>query len=421
MRRNLATASLGVFLVSVLVCVGCKPVAETKRPAHARSQSSLTVNTVVAQGAESFTKQRMYTGIVKAQREGDVGFTRAGRVTRILVEEGDKVQTGQLIAELDQRRLTLKKTTLEDALELAGGSQLEEDAEPAEPSIDELRNSIGKLKDELNQLETELFARPQQPLEPGVPTRSFSDRMNDVETRIVALDRTARRDQAGQVADLEAQLQDLDLQIEEGTITAPYDGIITLRHVSEGAVVSAGMPIVRLVQRDPLEVWVGVPREIAAEMAVGEPLDVVSQGERFTASLKAKLPQLDRTTRTRTVILELALADESGILPGDVVQVKLQLKNTLAGFWLPLSSLSRGVGGQWSVYVVEGQQGSQVVARRLVELVHHEEDRVYVRGDLLGGELVVAGGTHRIVPKQRVTSRNAMSGDPSTASLEPTS
>ena len=69
------------------------------------------------------------------------------------------------------------------------------------------------------------------------------------------------------------------------------------------------------------------------------------------------------------------------------------------GFWLPLSALTEADRGLWGVYVVNAEQ---IVERRLIEIVHSEADRVFVRGTLATDDRVVATGVQRIVPGQVV-------------------
>ena len=68
--------------------------------------------------------------------------------------------------------------------------------------------------------------------------------------------------------------------------------------------------------------------------------------------------------------------------------------------------MTREVRGLWSVFVVVGSPNDQKVSRRIVELLHVERDRVFVRGTLDVGDLVIANGTHRVVVGQKVRSKD---------------
>ena len=75
------------------------------------------------------------------------------------------------------------------------------------------------------------------------------------------------------------------------------------------------------------------------------------------------------------------------------------------GFWMPTEALAESQRGLWSAYTLKSQDNMYVLERRPVELLHIETDRAFVRGTLEHGDVVVAGGLHRLVPGQMVMKR----------------
>ena len=80
-----------------------------------------------------------------------------------------------------------------------------------------------------------------------------------------------------------------------------------------------------------------------------------------------------------------------------------------AGFWLPLTALTESSRGLWACFVVDalgdgrgGSAATHTLARRELEVLHTDGNRVYVRGTLQDGEQVVSEGLQRLVPGQRV-------------------
>jgi multidrug efflux pump subunit AcrA (membrane-fusion protein) len=167
----------------------------------------------------------------------------------------------------------------------------------------------------------------------------------------------------------------------------------------------------RLVQTAGLEARIGLPPEEASRVEIGERVTLDVGGRRFEARVSRLLPELDRRTRTRALVLRFTDA-HAELVPGRVVKMEHESTIPRAGFWLPRESLARGDRGLWSVFVVVpgGNDGSQCVERRDVELMYTENNRVLVRGTLLEGERVVARGTHRIVAGQRVQTVDARPG-----------
>jgi RND family efflux transporter MFP subunit len=221
----------------------------------------------------------------------------------------------------------------------------------------------------------------------------------------MAAQRTAEADSRSAAAELDAQLADLEIEIEESTLKAPFAGVITKRHVHEGMVLAPGLPVVRLVERDSLEVRLGLPAEIAAELSTGQTHIMQVSGNAFEGRLTAKLPELDRTSRTRAVLFTLDPAASAQVLPGELATIELRRRVQSPGCWLPISSLTRETRGLWSVFAIQTDPaGEQHISRRYVEVIHLEDNRAWVRGTLDAGELVIADGTHRVVPGQQVVA-----------------
>ncbi len=72
------------------------------------------------------------------------------------------------------------------------------------------------------------------------------------------------------------------------------------------------------------------------------------------------------------------------------------------GAWLPLSALTEGAKGLWTVLTVVEREDGPLIAREAVEVLHVEHGRAFVRGNLAKESRVVVNGTNRIIPGQRV-------------------
>jgi RND family efflux transporter MFP subunit len=211
-------------------------------------------------------------------------------------------------------------------------------------------------------------------------------------------------EQQSVVGELSEQLAQLEFQIQEHTLRAPYDGSVGQRFVSVGTLVAPNVPILHLVESDALEVWFGLPADAVDELQLNETYKIQISGRALNARLHAKLPELDQSARTRTVVFSLDSTASLKVLPGDVARIEIQRRVEESGFWLPLTALTREARGLWSVYeLVGGEDGDQIVARQYVEVMHLQGELARVRGTLEDGSLVIADGTHRVVPGQSVT------------------
>ena len=237
---------------------------------------------------------------------------------------------------------------------------------------------------------------------------SLKARLRGAEDRLAELVDGTRAErieaQGARVAQLEAALRRVDLDVRDSTLTAPFAGRILRRHLDEGSVATPGQPVLTLVEDGALEAWIGLPPRTALELADGDEHTVRIAGGAYDASLRARLPRLDAQTRTQTVLFALPAEAASHVVPGQVARLQLEERIDVQGFWLPTSALSRGVRGLWAVYglrLAKDGEAYQVV-RHPVEVLHTEAERAFVRGALDAEVPVVTGNSERVAPGQRV-------------------
>jgi hypothetical protein len=163
--------------------------------------------------------------------------------------------------------------------------------------------------------------------------------------------------------------------------------------------------VVRLLETARPEARIGVTRDVAAALSVGEPVELRVQDARVPGRVLAVLPE--RHSETRTVAVRIAL-DPTGapLRDGDLAELTWREPVAAAGFWLPRAALTEGSRGLWAAYVAVPDFDLEHVGHRLdrrpVEALHQTGERVYVRGALRAGEIVVQDGVHRLVPGQLV-------------------
>ena len=373
MRRGLYLM-LPLLAAAVLVAWsavgGSTSSATTAHSEPPVAEATLRVATRIAEMQASYEVERAFVGRVEAARSSELGFELAGRVDRVLVEEGDRVAAGQRLAMLDRQRLH---------------SRLEELA----AALDEAR--AGR----------ELAAATHARVAEAADLDAVSAQEHD-EARLGLRLREAA------VRQLEAQIRSLEVEIAKSTLRAPYAATVAMRLVDEGEVVAAGQAILSLLEASRLEARVGTAADQAAALSPGDAIDVTVRGESFPTRVKAILPDRERRTRTVTVLLSFDAQPASGraaVRNGDLAEVVLSRQVAESGLWLPAAALTESVRGLWACYVAEPdpeRADVHLIARRDVEVLHSETDRVFVRGTLRQGERVVASGVHRLVPGQRV-------------------
>ncbi len=386
--------------------------AEGQEPAAASRATPVEV--LLAEPVSAYVTTRAYTGRLRPTRAEDLAFVLAGELREVLVSEGQVVAEGELLARLDRRRLDARRARLEAAHRAAEARLAELRAGPRRETIAAARARVAAADAQLALAKVK-ETRRHELHEAGVVTREELDEVRHLrEARVAERDALARaldellagtrKEQlaAGEasVAELAAQLAELSVEAEQRELRAPYAGTVGAVGAEEGAILQAGQPVLRFVERAPLEAWVGVPPTQIAPLALGSEQLLLCEGQRMPATVSALLPELDPVTRTRTVVLRLRDAD-APVVPEQVIRLVVRERHEAAGVWLPLSALSEGEREVWTCFVLEeGQEGPQT-RRSLVQVLAVEPERALVSG-LEGGERVVASGAHRLVAGQRV-------------------
>jgi multidrug efflux pump subunit AcrA (membrane-fusion protein) len=319
---------------------------------------------------------------------------------------------------LDTSNLETKRQELEAQRDAAQALLDELIKGPREETIAAARADVRALTAQVQLLETE-HQRNQRLITSNAVSKKELDRTRFTkQTNLARLDAAQRRfdeleagtrkekirAQQAVVAQIDAALADIAIRFKDSNLVAPFDGSIGNRYVDEGTIVSPGTHVLRLVERAGIEVWIGLPATVVAHLEDDCRYAVVIDGRSFTAALHSVLPELDLVTRTQTAIFTLKDAELGTVVPGQIARIRIAAQVQVAGFWVPTTALAHGSRGLWSVYVVEPDSTGrhEVSTRRDVEVLYTQGDRVLIRGTVSQGDRIIASGSHRVAPGQRV-------------------
>ena len=304
----------------------------------------------------SYSRDLPFLGLIRARRSTDVGFEVPGLLAELLVTEGSAVSAGDTLGHLDTSRLRTRRSAAAANLQRVR-SELE----------------LARLK---SQRQKDLSVS-------GAVSKEAYD-----ETRLTAQALTA------QLAAVSADLDGIDIELIKSELTAPYNGVVAARYVNQGAVVSAGTVVVRLVASEGREAHIGVAVEHAALLLAGDSYNLKLRDQTVPARLRSVRPDVDPATLTTTAVFELPTGINA--LDGEPVSLLLSETVTATGGWLPVSALIEGERGIWNVYRLVQGEGKSVTAREIVEVLEIRGGQVFVRGTLADGEYVISDGLHRI-------------------------
>ncbi len=320
------------------------------------------VAAVTAVKSERFEVSRFFTGVVQPAQTADIAFEFGGTVQTVLVSEGDRVEEGDLLARLDTALLEIERRQLQAQLAEAGAT---------------LRLTEANLKRQ-DSLEADGYASRQ--------------RRDELEAN-----RDATR---ARMQHLQAALDGNLVRQEKAHLLAPFAGVVGERFMEQGSAAAPGVPALTLLETGRLEAHVGVPRQLARDIRRGDVVDLRIDGETLRGEVLAVGAQLK--ARSHAVNVRVAI-ERDRFLAGTVVELALNDYIDTPGFVLPDAALTASLRGLWRVYVLQPVEGGlyRVEARDL-QLRYSDSRQAFVEGGIRDGELIVASGTHRVVPGQLV-------------------
>ena len=366
-----------LFLISALITAA--PILGTT-PTSADENDQPAMHVVVdAVKTEPLAQTVPVIGRLVPRRAGAVAARTSGPIDAFLVDVGDVVKTGQLIATLDSN-------TLEWQAKLMQAQTREQSAK-----VQTATNRVKLLRQELDRIKRLKTSS-------AFSQASFDDKEQQV---VIAHGEIAEYRAAMQVARANQELAEIELS--RAQITAPYGGIVTQRHTEAGAYVNAGDEIISMIAPDTLEIEADVPvQRISAVSRGADVTFTLADGVSRNAFVRAVVPDENPLTRTRRVrftadlpigTLELAANQSATVYlplgaPRDVISVHKD------------AVLNRG--GKTLVFVV-GDDNTAMM--RPVTLNEAVGQRFEVVAGLEPGERVVTRGNERLRPGQAVEAK----------------
>lgn len=282
-------------------------------------------------------------GTVEAQHAYAVGPIQAGRVLRVLVDQGDRVQAGQLLAEIDPVDLDRRGEAAASAVARTRQTVQAAQAQVAEA---ESRARIAQANS----------ARYQALQRQNFVAQEMADsRRHEAAAALAALAAARANAAAAQrdVSRADAERQGVDQLRQSLRLVSPIDGVVTAREAEPGSTVVAGQAVLRLV--DPARLWVRarVDQARADGVAVGLPADIVLRSVPG-AALPGKVVRIelqsDAVTEERIVNVAFDPAPAQLYL-GELAEVSIRLPGARDAMIIPRAALTQNNGrvGVWRI------------------------------------------------------------------------
>jgi RND family efflux transporter MFP subunit len=302
-----------------------------------------------------------------------------GYLKKRLVDIGDRVRAGQVLAEIDAPELDQQIRQAEAAVEQAQAA-----VEQAQANLEQ-----GKANRDLAQITADrwkaLFAR-------GVVPRQDSDQYQAQfaaqNANVQALEKAVSA-QRSNVTAAKANLARLQEVQSYRIVKAPFDGVITVRNVDAGALVSTGNTLLyRIAQTETLRTYVNVPQANANSVHVGQPAVLTVSnfpGRSFKGTVTRTAKALDPATRTMLVEVDIPNRD-GALFPGTYSEVDLSASRSTPPLVLPANAIIfRNDGAQVAIVQPDG-----TIHLQKVVVGRDYGDRVEILQDLAEGTTIIA-------------------------------
>jgi RND family efflux transporter MFP subunit len=261
MKGNDVSRSLGLVLAAGLVLGACKgKEAESATAATSPTVAIGAENIAIVANGE-LSSGPAISGSLTPEREATVRAQVPGAVMKVNVDQGTRVSSGTLLAQIDDR-------TMRDA------------ALSARSGFNTAQNAAERARRDLERSERLAQAG-------AIPER-------DLESA-----RLANNAAASQLADAQARLTMAQKQLDDAQVRAPFAGVVSIRSVSEGDVVAPGAALFSIVDPASMRFEASVQAAQLSQVRVGAPVSFAVSGypdKRFTGKVARINPTVDQNT-----------------------------------------------------------------------------------------------------------------------------
>jgi HlyD family secretion protein len=321
---------------------------------------------------------------IESRREVELGFDLVGRVSDVLVDEGDRVKLGQVVAHLAPEQLTADVHAASSGIVLAK-------AAPVRLAAEERRAQA-----------TLAFAQQEAVrMRALASTGAVSARDLDLAEQQLALARAdldrvhaTQTEAQKQIAVATSATESKAATVTRTALVSPFDGVVIRRFKDPGDTVVAGSTVLRVVAVDRLWARAAVDESALSDVREGMPAEIAPLGD-ASEPLRGSVDRIGREVdrQTHEVLIDVLLAQVPARLAiGHRADVHIEIERRAGVLRVPLAFLRRDASGTYLFVDRDGR-----IARAPVQIGAMGRDLVEVRAGLKQGETVLdaraPGGT----------------------------
>ena len=311
------------FLLSSFMVLAVASCGD-KKPAK-QSATSQAITVVLAKPGQQQAGVIDASGEIESTQTAQISTRVMGYITQLRVKAGDRVRSGQALVTINSQDMQAKRAQTD-----AGIAEAEAYLAQASKDLDRFKTLYQQQSASAKELE---------------------------QITLQYQSASARAKAAREMR------QEVNAMLQYTTLTAPFDGVVVLKHAEEGTLASPGMPILTIEKSGVFQASVQVPEIYMGEVKVGDmaTITVKSSGNQFTAKVNSVIPSSQYTGGSYTVKLPVPDSLRQKLYSGMYVQASFTRKQavakteTLPGVWIPEAALVRR-DQLTGVYTVSAQQ-----------------------------------------------------------------
>ena len=412
-----ATIAAAFLLVSALV-TGCGKGGGAKEAAETEAPTPVTVEPAVRGAIDHVITA---DAVLYPINQANVIPKLSAPVRRILVNRGDHVRVGQLLAELETADLAAaaeetkhQYEQTQAASQTLTGATVAEDRAKAESDVKSAQQALDtaqKLYDNRVALQREGALAQKLVDDAKVALVQAQSQFDVAQRHLQGLNQVSQREtirgSEAQVAAAKAHYDSALVQASYGAIRSPINGVISDRSIYPGEIAASGSPLVSIVDISQLVARTNVPVKDATAISVGRPARIAGPDGDLAGKVTVVSPAVDPNTTTVEVWVQVPNPGEK-LKPGGTVRVSIIAETIQNTIIVPAAALLNSDEGGQKVMVID--KDSAAHERKIVPGVRQGE-RVQILTGLQEGDQVVTSGGLGLEDKAKVAIQKPKSED----------
>lgn len=375
------TAQWGALAAAAALAIGLLGCAPKNAPRVSVKTAPATLGRIV--------RNVEFSGVLVPNHTVNIFAKMAGLATTVSADVGNKVQAGQLLVQIDTKELNAQLAVSEAAAAGVGDQavQVKSGMETARLNLEMAQRSYERTK---TLLDTKVVTQSQ-----------LDDAQTKLDLAKAAYETASRQYQTvsgSGLAQAQAQVNFIKVQISNSTITSPISGIVTNRNINPGEITSMSSPLLSIADVAVLKLQGNVSQDDVVRISVGGRVNVVVDAlstNTYAGRVEQVGPIAAATGQYFPIVV--SLKNDGRLLAGMTAKASFTWTGS-EGILIPLSAVRDNQDGHASVFVLADGRAHV----RNVALGPRNDSEVLVISGLAASEPVAVSNVSALVDGMEV-------------------